>query len=420
MTMKRILAAAALMLGMSAFAQSKTQVEFWTWYLSPKFDSYIQGVIADFEAQNPDISVKWLDKQDSMVQDFITAMNLQMPPDVVNLNIDETAAAAQNGFLTPLTDLTTQDALAQQFWPNPLANFTVDGTPYGYPWYGWLNQGVMMYNADLFAKAGIDTLPTTTDEMIAASKTIKDATGAYGWVPRVYDITAPNEGQILGTFYEAGLPVVDASGQAIFDSPDHVAVLQRYVDLFTGGYVPEDALRKDPFQLQIQLYSQGQLGAIIGGPQALTRIKDANASIYDATAIAPAPLGAAGVETGGGMDLVIPDSSRNKEAAAKFAAFMTNNDNQVKFASVVAIVPTTKGAESADVFTTDSKDPQAVATAMVGTKGRLISPGYTPPANSSDIIKHLNDDVAAALLGKMSAQQALQDAVKFWNANLGM
>lgn len=420
MSVKRGIVVALAALAMSAAAQGTTQIEFWSWYLSPKFDDYLKGVVADFEAQNPGIKVKWLDKQDSMVQDFITAMNLQMPPDVVNLNIDETIAAAQNGFLTPLTDVTTQAALEQQFWPNPLANFTVDGVPYGFPWYGWLNQGVMMYNADLFARAGIDPLPTTTDELVAASRKVKDATGAYGWVPRVYDITAPNEGQILGTFYEAGLPIVDDAGHAVFDSPAHVAVLQTYVDLFRGSYVPEDALRKDPFQLQIQLYSQGQLSAIIGGPQALTRIKDANASIYDQTRVASAPLGAAGKETGGGMDLVVPASSRNKEAAAKFAAFMTNNANQVAFASIVAIVPTTRGAEQADVFQSDSSDPQAVATAMVGTKGSLISPGYVPPANAADIVKHLNDDVAAALLGRMTAEQALQDAVKFWNDNLGM
>lgn len=48
---KRLLAASVLTLGLSAFAQ--TQIEFWTYYLSPNFDNYIKSTIADFEKENP-------------------------------------------------------------------------------------------------------------------------------------------------------------------------------------------------------------------------------------------------------------------------------------------------------------------------------------------------------------------------------
>ncbi|MFZ5990618.1 MAG: hypothetical protein ACOYW9_02440 [Deinococcota bacterium] len=53
---KRLLAAGAMALGLSAFAQ--TQIEFWTYYLSPNFDNYIKSTIADFEKANPTIKVK--------------------------------------------------------------------------------------------------------------------------------------------------------------------------------------------------------------------------------------------------------------------------------------------------------------------------------------------------------------------------
>jgi putative chitobiose transport system substrate-binding protein len=419
--MRKFLLLVMVMAGLGAFAlaQGQTQITFWSWYLSPKFDNYLKGVISDFEAQHPDIQVKWLDKGDSMVQDFISAINLGTPPDVVNLNAVETTSAAQNGFLTPVTDYTPLSKMLSVYWGNPVNNYTVNGKVYGYPWYGWVNQGVMVYNSDLFQQAGITQLPTTTDELIADSKKIKDATGAYGWEPVLLNSTAPSEADILGLFYQAGLPIVNSSGQAAFNTPAHAAVLQKYVDLFQGGYVPLDALRQDPFQLSIQLYSQGKLATIIGGPQALTRIQDANKSLYAKTKVAPAPLGKAGVETGGGMDLVIPAASKHKQAAATFAAFMTNNTNQVKFTEVTPIVPTTIDAASNSEFKTSSTDPTKIATSMIVTQGRFINLGYTAPANSADVIKHLNDDVEAALLGKMSAQDALNDAVKFWNANLG-
>lgn len=418
--MRKVLLFVMVMVGLGAFAlaQGQTQITFWSWYLSPKFDNYLKGVISDFEAQHPDIQVKWLDKGDSMVQDFIAAINLGTPPDVVNLNVAETNSAAQNGFLTPITSYTPLSQLLSVYWANPVNNFTVNGKVYGYPWYGWVNQGVMVYNSDLFQQAGISQLPKTTDELIADAKQIKDKTGAYGWLPVLIDPTAPSAAEILGIFYEAGLPILNSDGQAAFNTPAHAAVLQQYVDLFKGGYVPLDILRVDPFQYSIQLYSQGKLAAIVGGPQALTRIQDANKDLYSKTKVASAPLGKAGVETGGGMDLVIPASSKHQQAAATFAAFMTNNANQVKFAEVTPIVPTTIDAASNPDFKTSSDDPTDIATSMIVTQGRFINPGYTPPANSADIVKHLNDDVEAALLGKMSAQDALNDAVKYWNANL--
>lgn len=399
----------------TAAAQQKVELQFWTWYLSPKFDDYIKTTIAAFEKANPNITVKWFDKQDSMVQDFISSVNLGGAPDVINLNIDETAKAAQNGFLRDVSALTPRATLTATYYPQSLTNFSSGGKVYGYPWYGWLNEGVMLYNPDLFKKAGITAAPRRTSELLAMAKTIKDKTGAYAWVPALKD---PNTASFLGYFYAEGLPIYDAGGRAAFNTAAHAALLQQYVTLYKGGYIPEDLVRREAFQIATELYAQNRVALIVGGPQALTRIKDTNPGLYAKTVVTGAPLGKAGVQTGGSMDLVVPAASKHPAEAAKLAAFMTSNASQIAFAKVVPVVPTTRAAQGDALFKQTGSDPVARATALVGSSGRLINPGYKAPTNSDDLYKNLNDNIEAALLGRKTAQAALNDSVAYWNANM--
>ncbi|MFC4454372.1 sugar ABC transporter substrate-binding protein [Deinococcus sonorensis] len=399
----------------TAAAQQPVELQFWTWYLSPKFDNYIKSTIDAFQKANPGITVKWFDKQDSMVQDFISSVNLGGAPDVINLNIDETAKAAQNGFLRDVGSLTPMATLTATYYPQSIKNFSTGGKVYGYPWYGWLNEGVMLYNPDLFKKAGVTRVPRTTSELLTLAKTVKDKTGAYAWVPALKD---PNTASFLGYFYAEGLPIYDASGKAAFNTAQHAALLQQYVNLYKGGYIPEDAIRREAFQVATELYAQNRVALIVGGPQALTRIKDANPGLYGKTQVTEAPLGKAGVQTGGSMDLVVPTASKHPAEAAKLAAFFTNNANQIAFAKVVPVVPTTRAAQTDALFKAGGTDPIAKATGLVGASGRYINPGYAAPTNSDDLYKNLNDNIEAALLGKKTAQVALNDAVAYWNANM--
>ncbi len=412
---KRWLATVAVVaFGLIAAAQSPVEIEFWSYYLSPKFDPYLLGVIDNFQKANPGIKVKLVDKQDTMERDLQAAISLGKSPDVVNLWIDATAAAAQNNLLEPVAGLTTAEALNAQFWPNTINMFNVDGKAYGYPWYGWTDQGVMAYNSELLQKAGITKLPKTLSELLDDSKIIKEKTGAYGWLAPVKD---PNGASFLAQFYLEGLPIVK-DGKAVFNSPAHAALLDKFVALMKADVLPQDLLRKEAFQLNNELYSQGKSAFIIGGAQALTRVKEANKDIYAKTKVTEAPLGSAGVQTGGAMSLVVPKAGKNKKEAAAFALFMTNNKNQVQFSKLAGIVPTTKGAENdPDLKAANANDALDVATSLVAGAGRFITPGWKSPKNTDDIYKNFNDNIEAAFLGKKKSQEALDDAVEFWNKN---
>ena len=64
------------------------EVVFWTLQMSD-FAPYINGVINEFENQNPDIKIKWVDVPFSEGEKRTLASVLSdNPPDLVNLNPD--------------------------------------------------------------------------------------------------------------------------------------------------------------------------------------------------------------------------------------------------------------------------------------------------------------------------------------------
>ena len=82
--MKRVVLVLALL---SAGLASAQTLEMWTLAPSPTFDDYINGVIADFEAEHDGVTVNWIDLPDGGFPDrFFASVAAGNAPDVVNLN----------------------------------------------------------------------------------------------------------------------------------------------------------------------------------------------------------------------------------------------------------------------------------------------------------------------------------------------
>jgi putative chitobiose transport system substrate-binding protein len=103
------LVGAGLALGLSACRGSappppaERTIQFWTLDLAPKFNTYIQDVIAAWEARNPGYRVVWTDiPWGSVERKLLAAVFARTAPDVVNLNPLFAANLASKGGLLPL------------------------------------------------------------------------------------------------------------------------------------------------------------------------------------------------------------------------------------------------------------------------------------------------------------------------------
>jgi putative chitobiose transport system substrate-binding protein len=408
-----VAAVALIVLATSAApAAPRTTLEFWTISLQPFFTEYMNRLIADYEKANPGVDIRWVDVQfQAIEQKLLAAIAGRVPPDVVNLNVEFTVRVAEKGALLDM-DGAVPAAQRAKYFEGLWTSSRFRGRSYGVPWY--IAPPVLIYNADLFQKAGLDTArpPATEEQMISAARTIKQRTQSYGFMPLI-DGT-----RLMHRFRENGLPMLSADGKrAVFNGPAHVAYLQRLVDLFKQDYFPEDTLRRG-FSGAVERYSAGQLGMLLVGPQFLLRVKESNPEVYAKTSVAPYPLGRGRVIHAGLMTLTVPKTSERQQEAVKFALYVTNDANQLAFSKQSVVFPSTKQAAANPYFRQGGAGPEWRARAIAVDELKFGRDLTVVVPNQSELYKIFREAVESAFFGKMSAKEALDWAAREWNARL--
>lgn len=407
--MKKLVLTAAL-LAVSAASAQKTQLEFWTISLAPLFNDEMNRLVKQYEKENPNVSLKWVDvPANAMEQKLLAAVAAGRPPAAVNLSSDMAVKLVQQGALEPLTLSAAQQKV---YFPNTLSTFTFNGKIMGVPWY-W-SPKVVAYNTEIFKKAGLspNNPPRTIQTMMAAAKQIKDKTGLYGFMPNINGIN------FIYLFQEAGLPVIK-NGKAVFNSPEHVKLVQQYVDLYKKGYIPEDTMRRG-YTAATELYASGKLAMLITGPQFILRVQNDNKDVFAKTQVAPYPINIAGnVIHTGLMGFTVPKGQKDKAAAQKLALFLTNDANQLAFSKVTKTTfPSTVKSSTDKFFKTGGSD--AVS------QGRLVAASELKKAkdltlvypDASKLNKVFKDNIEAAMAGQKTVKAALDEIVRAWNASL--
>ena len=151
---------------------TNNEVVFWTLQMSD-FAPYINGVINDFEKENPDIKIKWVDVPFSEGEKRTLASVLSdNPPDLVNLNPDFSATLAHKGALWEI-----QKSKLTQFNDEILKSIETDGKMFSIPWYA--TSAITIYNKDL-----ISFVPKTYGQLAEIAPQIRKK-GAYITLPNI-------------------------------------------------------------------------------------------------------------------------------------------------------------------------------------------------------------------------------------------
>jgi putative chitobiose transport system substrate-binding protein len=414
-TMSRSLLAAVVTLLLACVvsaAAPQVRLEFWTISLQPFFTTYVRGLIAQYEREHPGTSVRWIDVPAQAIdQKLLAAIAGGQAPDVVNLNTEGTLRMAQSRALVDTDAAVPADARARYF-ANIWGSTRYLGHAYGIPWYVVPN--VLAYNQSVFRRAGLDPAkpPASEDAFVQAATTVKQRTGIYGFMPNVDGI------RFLRVFQEDGLAILSPDRRhAVFNSQDHVRLLDRYVALFKRDLFPSDTFQRG-YLGATERYAAGQLAMLTTGPQFLLRVRSDSPDVYRDTAVAPYPLGRGRVLDLPTMDLVVPLASRRRAEAVQFALFVTNDQNQLAFSHLVVIFPSTQAAARDPYFTRGGASPEerarAIAARELGTARDLT----VVVPHSDEMFRTFREAIESAFLGRMTPQQALDWAVKEWDAKL--
>jgi putative chitobiose transport system substrate-binding protein len=388
------------------------QIEFWTMQLQPQFTNYFQNLIGTFESQNQGIKVNWVDVPwAAMENKILTAVSAKMPPDVVNLNPDFASQLAGKNVWLDL-DTKVSNTARSEYLPNIWQASTLNDKSFGIPWY--LTTRLTIYNTDFLKQAGIKKVPATYAELAVVAEEIKKKTGKYAFF---VTFVPQDSAEVLESFVQMGVTLVDGDGKAGFNSPQGKAAFKYWVDLYQKGLLPKEVLTQG-HRRAIDLYQAGETTFLASGPEFMKTIAQNAPAIAKVSATAPQITGDTGKKNVAVMNVVIPRNTKHPDAALKFALFLTNDRNQLAFAKQANVLPSTKKALSDSYF----KDVPPNATTI--EQGRVISAKQlqqaevlVPTRKDSNVLqKAIYENLQAAMLGKKSVDQAVEDAAKQWDS----
>ncbi|OAB58487.1 ABC transporter substrate-binding protein [Phormidium willei BDU 130791] len=392
--------------------RDETTVEFWTMQLQPTFNDYFGDLIETFEAENPELEVRWIDVPwSAMKARILTSVSARTAPDLVNLNPGFAALLAGRGAWLNL-DESISEEVRSQYLENIWDASRFEGRSFGIPWY--LTTRITIYNEALLAEAGIEEPPQTYEALATVAQQVREETGKYAFF---VTFAANDSGEVLESLVQMGVQLLNDDGTAAFNSPEGVAAFDYWRRLYQEGWLPREVLTQG-HQRAIELYQAGELALVATGPQFFQTITNNAPDIAAVSRAAPQITGETGKISVAVMNVLIPRDTVNPEGAIAFALFLTNPDNQLAFSQAANTLPSTRETLNHRYFqelgpNAEPVDEARIISAEQLERAEVLIP---PQSNVNDLQEILYDNLQAVLLGQKTTEAALADAEQDWNA----
>ena len=385
-------------------------IKFQTWNLkNEKFTPYFTELIAAFEKEHPGTKIAWVDQPAEGYQDKLSAdAAAGALPDVVDMGPEAAYTLAQAGVLLDLNkaDPQAKGQYLDKAW-QAMTFSGLGGGTYGYPWY--LNTGPAFFNTALFKKCGLDPakLPATYDELFDQAETMAKNCSDVSMIARM---------PVIEMFGEYGVPLMDAAGkQFTYNDAKGVEFVERFRKLFASKGLTQEALNNLQTK-EVEEFKAGRLAYLSGSSYTLNDLKDTAPEIYKTLGIGPRISNAAPnmyIES-----LVVNAAGKNQPLATAFAKYVTNAANQLAFAKKASVFPSSAGSMDDEYFTKDDGDPATKVRLESAAQVKKAVVWWPPAFSGSADADTLREQIAQALLGKKTVQQALDESVKYSNERL--
>lgn len=353
------------------------ELVFWTLQMRD-FSAYMQKVISEFETQNPEIKIKWVDVPFSEGEKRTLASILSdNPPDLINLNPDFSTLLAEKGTLKEFSD----DEL-NQFPKEIIANLKINGKNYLIPWYA--TSAVTLYNKKYANELKINP-PRNYDKLfeICANFKLKTAKSLIAMPLTDGDYS-------LKMLYKAGIDPVNE-----IDSPQADKFLSNLKNAYDKGCIPKESVSMNHREA-LEKFMAGETVFFEGGANFLNIIKENAPETFKNVDIMPQI-------TNDGynfsmMNFVIPLKSKKRDDSLKFALFLTNETNQLELAKLTNVLATNDKALNSDLYTKTTNNDLFEKARITSAKQlkNIQRSKYIP--NRKDVVLKINNRIQEILL----------------------
>lgn len=399
--------AAAMAAGLAGSASAETELTmYYPIAVGGSLTEVVDGIVADFEAANPDISVNAIysgNYDDTRVR-ALSALAAGEPAQLAVMFSIDAYDLIEQELIIPFEDVATTNSDKEwlgSFYPALMANGLIEGQTWGIPFQR--STIVAYYNKDLFRAAGLDpeAPPTTWGEMIEMGKALtKDDT---------YGLMIPSTGYPYWMFQalaiQNGKEVMSSDGlTTYFDDPKIVETLEFWQSLSAEhGIMPTGTVEWGTLR---QAFLEGQTAMMWHSTGNLTAVKK-GASFDFGVAELPGNV-RKGSPTGGGNFYLFKDTTDEERAAAlKLMQFMTSPKQAAAWSiatGYMGVSPAAYETEALVAYTAEFP-PALVARNQLENAVAEFSTFETARVRDG-----LNNAIQSALTGAKSPADALAEA----------
>lgn len=374
------------------------EVVFWTLQMND-FTPYMTDIITKFEYENPDIKIKWIDVPFSEGEKrTLAAILSNNPPSLVNLNPDFSSVLAQKGALEEI-----MPEQLESFNKSLLKSLEVNGKMYAVPWYA--TSAITIYNKELLDKAGFKIPPTTYEAMGQYAQDVKSKTGAYVFMPTITENDTMLK--ILNKY--------NINSPYSLKTADSIEIFNFYKNLYKNDLIPKESINQTHRE-SLEKYMSEYIVSIQAGANFLNLIKENAPNVYKKTDVSTQIVGSEGQYDFSLMNFVIPKRAKNKEAALKFALFLTNEENQLKLAKLTNVLATNENALKNEYYQKyDTNDVLAKARVISAQQLNKIEPVLRQQKSQKEINNVINTATQLILVDNVDTKKVLESASKKWS-----
>ncbi|MBY6062109.1 sugar ABC transporter substrate-binding protein [Microbacterium esteraromaticum] len=382
---------------------------------NPARTDLLRGLLDEFEAENPGITVKLVSPPTEQADQKIQQM-LQSGKGVDVLEVRDLTVGpfSNNGWLYDMkSDLADWDGW-NELTENAQAAADTDGKSYFVP-YGFYGLS-LFYRTDLVADAGFDGPPQSWEDLLEQASAIQDpSSNIYGYAFRGGPNANSNVVAAIEAYVIDDLNVEDAfllnNGTTMFAAPEAQDAVDTYFELFTQASPPSAVSWGYPEM--VAGFTNGTTAFLLQDPEVIATVQESSLSEdqWDTAPLLVGPTGKAAqpLATAGWG---VTEASEHKEEAVKLVEFLSSSGPATTFAQKNSLVPIIAGAAEDDFYKTGPWTSYVTMTENPDTYINVVQPRGV--SWWTEWIQKSDQDVQKVLLGDMSTQELLASWDEYW------
>jgi multiple sugar transport system substrate-binding protein len=423
-TMKKFLLSLLIVLTLTgvAFASGRQgttsgtiELNFLEVMTSPDRTVIFNQIIAEYQRLHPNVRINMIsppyEQADNRLAMSLTARE---PLDIIEVRDLTASLYVTNNWLTDLTPYVER----WSDWGNFLSTgkdlaSAAGGRPYMIPQYFYVP--ALFVRTDIMSRLGVSRLPETLPELFALCAQITNpAQNQFGFSIRGKGnpfrqadlLVLSNVNNVDTTsFYKL------KNGTNVYDSPEYLASLTAYVNLFKNA-VPSDGVNWG-FMEQITSFASGITAFLMQDPDAVPEVDKLLSR--DQYTVIPMPVGSTGVfyYEPGFASLGIPSYSTKKDAAWDFITFMSSPERNAMICKTYGALPVRTSTFRNDPYF--SSGVYQAWNTILNRPEKYVTVRYPYTSEKYPGWSQVHEQfLQSSFLGQTTPAQAVQDWSTYW------